>query len=64
MGPPWDLPILGPNRGFFSKIIGPGPLGSRGHSHTSFSNGRFQALESSFHIDVKGYFELALKSIQ
>ena len=55
---PWDLPgvhrvpILGPNRGIFSKLIGPGPLGSRGHSHTSFSNGRFQALETSFHIDV------------
>ena len=40
------------NRGIFSKLIGPGPLGSGGHSHTSFSNGRFQALETSFHIDV------------
>ena len=29
-----------------------GPLGSGGHSHTSFRNGRFQALENSFHIDV------------
>ena len=62
---PWDLPgvprvpISGPNRGIFSKLIGPGPLGSGGHSHTSFSNGRFQALETSFHIDVvtKGRFE-------
>ena len=55
---PWGLPgvprvpISGPNRGIFSKLIGPGPLGSGGHSHTSFSNGRFQALETSFHIDV------------
>ena len=55
---PWDLSgvprvhISGPNRGIFSKLIGPGPLGSKGHSHTSFSNGRFQALETSFHIDV------------
>ena len=55
---PWDLPgvprvpISGPNRGIFSKLIGPGPLGSSGHAHTSFSNGRFQALETSFHIDV------------
>ena len=46
------VPILGPNRGIFSKLIGPGPLGSGDHSHTSFSNGRFQALETSFHIDV------------
>ena len=43
----WDLsgvprvPISGPNRGIFSKFIGPGPLGSGGHSHTSFSTGRF-----------------------
>ena len=56
---PWDppgvprVPISGPNRGIFSKLIGPGPLGSGGHSHTSFSNGRFRALETSFHIDVR-----------
>ena len=43
---PWDLPgvpkvpILGPHRGLFSKLDGPGPLGSGGHSHTSFSTGR------------------------
>ena len=55
---PWDplrvprVPISDPNRGIFSKLIGPGSLGSGGHSHTSFSNGRFQALETSFHIDV------------
>ena len=47
------VPILGPNRGIFSKLDGPGPLGSGGHSHTSFSNGRFRALETSFHIDVQ-----------
>ena len=47
-----SLSILGPNRGIFSKLIGPGPLGSGGISHTSFSNGRFRALETSFHIDV------------
>ena len=46
------VPISGPNRGIFSKLIGPGPLGSGGHSHNRFSNGRFQALETSFHIDV------------
>ena len=46
------VPISGPNRGIFSKLDGPGPLGSGGHSHTSFSNGRFRALETSFHIDV------------
>ena len=55
---PWDplgvprVPILGPARGMFSKLNGPGPLGSGGHSHTSFSNGRFRSLENSFHIDV------------
>ena len=56
---PWDplrvprVPILGPNRGIFSKLIGPGSLGSGCHSHNSFSNGRFRALETSFHIDVR-----------
>ena len=44
---PWDppgvprVPILGPHRGIFSKLDWPGPLGSGGHSHTSFSTGRF-----------------------
>ena len=54
MGPPEAprVPISGPNRGIFSKLDGPGPLGSEGHSHTSFSNGRFRALETNFHIDV------------
>ena len=57
---PWDLlgvprvPILGPNCGMFSKLIGPGPLGSGVHSHTSFSNGRFRDTYTSFHIDVCG----------
>ena len=46
------VPISGPNRGIFLKLIGPGPLESGGHSHASFSNGRFRALENSFHIDV------------
>ena len=44
---PWDplrvprVPILGPTRGIFSKLNGPGPLRSGGHSHTSFSTGEF-----------------------
>ena len=44
---PWDppgvprVPISGPHRGIFSKLDGPGPLGSGGHFHTSFSTGRF-----------------------
>ena len=60
---PWDLPgvprvpISGPNRGIFSKLIGPGPLGSGGHSHTSFSNGRFRDTYTSFHIDVQRKFK-------
>ena len=43
----WDplgvprVPISGPHGGIFSKIDGPGPLGSGGHSHTSFSTGEF-----------------------
>ena len=43
----WDplgvlrVPISGPHRGIFSKLDGPGPLGSGGHSHASFSTGRF-----------------------
>ena len=59
---PWDplgvprVLIGGPNCGIISKLIGPGPLGSGGHSHTSFSNGRFPALETSFHIDVEEDF--------
>ena len=46
---PWDplrvprAPILGPACGIFSKLNGPGPLGSVGHSHTSFSTGEFRA---------------------
>ena len=35
------VPISGPHRGIFSKLDGPGPLGSVGHSHSSFSTGRF-----------------------
>ena len=54
MGPPGvpRVPILGPVHGMFSKLNLLGPIGSRGHSHTIFSNGRFQKRQSSFHIDV------------
>ena len=43
MGPPAvpRVPISGPHHGIFSKLNGPGPLGSGGHSHTSFSTGEF-----------------------
>ena len=44
VAPPYGVPrvpILGPHRGIFSKLDGPGPLGSGGHSHTSFSTGEF-----------------------
>ena len=55
---PWDppgvprVPISGPNRGFFSKLNWPGPLGSRGHSNASFSTGEFQAAQRTLHSDV------------
>ena len=55
----WDppgvprVPILGPNRGMFSKLNWPGPLGSGGHSHTIFSNGRFQGAQRSLGGDVQ-----------
>ena len=54
MGPPGVLrvPILGPNRGMFSKLNGPSPLGSGGYSYTSFSIGRFYAQWNSFGGDV------------
>ena len=57
MGPPGvpKVPILGPNRGMFSKLNWPGPLGSGGHSHTIFSNGRFQGAQRSFGGDVQWY---------
>ena len=48
------VPIFGPNRGMFSKLNWPGPLGSGGHSHTIFSNGRFQGAQRSFGGDVIG----------
>ena len=56
MGPPGvpRVPILGPNRGMFSKLNWPGPLGSGGHSHAIFSNGRFRGAQRSFGGDVKG----------
>ena len=47
------VPISGPNRGMFSKLHWPGPLGSGGHSHTIFSSGRFQGAQRSFGGDVK-----------
>ena len=58
---PWDppgvprVPISGPNHGIFSKLIGPGPLGSGGHSHTSFSNGRFRVAQRTLQYDVIEY---------
>ena len=58
---PWDplrvprVPILGPARGFFSKLNGPGPLGSGGHSHTSYSNGRFWVAQRTLQYDVPLY---------
>ena len=35
------VPISGPNRGMFSKINEPSPLGPRGNSHAILGNGRF-----------------------
>ena len=69
MGPPGVLrvPILGPNRGMFSKLNGPSPLGSGGYSYTSFSIGRFHAQWNSFGGDVyrqrtqRVVFDLKLK---
>ena len=43
----WDplgvprVPNSGPHRGIFSKLDGPGPLGSGSHCHTSFITGEF-----------------------
>ena len=55
---PWDpfrvprVPILGPARGIFSKLNGPCPLRSGGHSHTSFSTGEFRAAQRTLGCDV------------
>ena len=46
------VPILGPACGIFSKLNGPCPLGSVGHSHTSFSTGEFQAAQRTLGSDV------------
>ena len=46
------VPILGPNRGMFSKLNGPSPPGSGGQSYTKFSIGRFCAQWNSFGGDV------------
>ena len=48
------VPISGPNHGIFSKLNGPGPLGSGGHSHTSFSTGEFRAAQRTLGSDVRG----------
>ena len=54
-GPPGvpGVPISGPHRGIFSKLNGPGPLGSGGYSHTSFSTGEFWATQRTLSPDVK-----------
>ena len=54
MGPSWSIlgPILGPNRGMFLKLNGPGPLESEGYPHTSFNSGKFPDTYKSFHISV------------
>ena len=52
------VPISGPNRGIFSKLNGPGPLGSGGHSHTSFSTGEFRAAQRTLSSDVPHTFRL------
>ena len=55
MGPPHGVlwgSNLGPNRGMFSKLNGPGPLGSEGYPHTSFNFGKFPDTYKSFHIGV------------
>ena len=49
------VPILGPTRGIFSKLIGPGPLRSGGHSPTSFSTGEFLAAQRTLGSDVTCY---------
>ena len=49
---PSRVPSLAPNRGIFSKVNGTGPLGSGGHPHTIFSNGRFYWRQSCFGGDV------------
>ena len=54
----WDppgvprVPILGPNCGMFSKLNGPGPIGSEGYPQTSFNSGKFPDTYKSFHIGV------------
>ena len=56
---PWDplgasrVPNLAPNRGIFSKVNGIDPLGSGGHPHNIFSNGRFYRRQTSFGGDVR-----------
>ena len=58
MGPTWDphgasrVPNLAPNREIFSKVNGIDPLGSGGHPHNIFSNGRFYRRQTSFGGDV------------
>ena len=47
------VPISGLHHGIFSKLDGPGPLGSGGYSHTSFSTGEFWNAQSTLSSDVK-----------
>ena len=63
MGPPGvpRVPISGPNRGMFSKLNEPSPLGPGGHSHTIFGNGRFQGAQRSFGCDVPCYVYFQLE---
>ena len=59
MGPPGvpGVPILGPARGMFSKLNGPGPLGSVGHSHTSFRTGEFRTAQRTLGSDVQQFLQ-------
>ena len=59
----WDplgvprVPNLGPDCGIFSKLNGPCPLGSVGHSYTSFSIGEFWAAQRTLGSDVYVFYE-------
>ena len=57
------VPILGPIHGIPSKLNGPGPLGSGGHSHTSFSNGRFRVAQRTLQYDVPTAVKLKVNRV-
>ena len=57
------VPILGPNRGMFSKLNGPSPPGSGGQSYTKFSIGRFCAQWNSFGGDVEESLKSTLRKL-